>query len=178
MLSYETINRLQPSSGYPNWYRKLCAKLDMDREDVSKTTWRPGPALLSSSMRVTAKVMRLTWEGYPLHKIKEHGWGFLIPGRPESPFDDDVAENEATPPLEALLAMCPVPAQAADNEDSFTEGAAKTKKRVLKKREVSVTPPPYYKGAGVCCPDVAIPGFWFMRLPHPGGATLKVRTTK
>ena len=29
------------------------------------------------------KLLRLTWEGYPLHYEIRHGWGYLVPGREE-----------------------------------------------------------------------------------------------
>lgn len=56
------------------WYRKLCPRLD-------DPAWAPGPSLLSLQMRVTPKLMALTWDGFPLHFSERHGWGYLVPGR-------------------------------------------------------------------------------------------------
>lgn len=56
------------------WYRKLCPRLD-------DPAWTPGPSLLSLQMRVTPKLMALTWDGFPLHFSERHGWGYLVPGR-------------------------------------------------------------------------------------------------
>ncbi|KAK1160831.1 DNA polymerase subunit gamma-1 [Acipenser oxyrinchus oxyrinchus] len=66
--------RRQHLPGHPRWYRKLCVKL-------SDPDWSPGPGLISLQMRVTPKLMGLTWDGFPLHYSDRHGWGYLVPGR-------------------------------------------------------------------------------------------------
>ncbi|XP_045427988.1 DNA polymerase subunit gamma-1 isoform X2 [Pipistrellus kuhlii] len=66
--------RPQHLPGHPGWYRKLCPRLD-------DPAWAPGPSLLSLQMRVTPKLMALTWDGFPLHFSERHGWGYLVPGR-------------------------------------------------------------------------------------------------
>ncbi|ELW62800.1 DNA polymerase subunit gamma-1 [Tupaia chinensis] len=66
--------RAQHLPGHPGWYRKLCPRLD-------DPAWTPGPSLLSLQMRVTPKLMALTWDGFPLHYSERHGWGYLVPGR-------------------------------------------------------------------------------------------------
>lgn len=66
-------SHLDTSSGH-RWYRKLCPRLD-------DPAWTPGPSLLSLQMRVTPKLMALTWDGFPLHFSERHGWGYLVPGR-------------------------------------------------------------------------------------------------
>ncbi|KAM9754131.1 DNA polymerase subunit gamma-1 isoform 1-T1 [Menidia menidia] len=75
----ETVNRLpkrrQHLPGHPGWYRKLCEKMS---EDAS---WSPGASLISLQMRLTPKLMGLTWDGFPLHYTEKHGWGYLVPGR-------------------------------------------------------------------------------------------------
>ncbi|CAH2274241.1 DNA polymerase subunit gamma-1 isoform X1 [Pelobates cultripes] len=69
--------RTQHLPGHPGWYRKLCPKLD-DPE------WVPGPGLISLQMRLTPKLMRLTWDGYPLYYSEKYGWGYLVPGRKDN----------------------------------------------------------------------------------------------
>ncbi|KAL7295710.1 hypothetical protein TKK_0011057 [Trichogramma kaykai] len=64
--------------GYPNWYRKLCYK---DEECEIKF---PKAQKISTSMNVTPKILNLSWKNYPLHHIKEFGWGFLVPYKAES----------------------------------------------------------------------------------------------
>ncbi|XP_030281150.1 DNA polymerase subunit gamma-1 [Sparus aurata] len=89
----ETVDRLpkrrQHLPGHPGWYRKLCEK--MSAEDG----WSPGASLISLQMRVTPKLMGLTWDGFPLHYTEKHGWGYLVPGRR----DNLVSQEENTGPV-------------------------------------------------------------------------------
>ncbi|XP_037538638.1 DNA polymerase subunit gamma-1 [Nematolebias whitei] len=66
--------RRQHLPGHPGWYRKLCEKMSED-------SWSPGASLISLQMRLTPKLMGLTWDGFPLHYTEKHGWGYLVPGR-------------------------------------------------------------------------------------------------
>lgn len=43
--------------GYPAWYCKLCEKPSED------SNWHPGPQNISTSMQITPKLLRLSWEG-------------------------------------------------------------------------------------------------------------------
>lgn len=76
-------------------YRKLCVK------PGSTVDWVPGPHLVSTSMKITPKLLSLTWEGYPLHHIKDKGWGFLVP------YSDDL-DSGRNLPLRQLLSKCPL----------------------------------------------------------------------
>lgn len=58
-------------------------------------SWSPGASLLSLQMRVTPKLMGLTWDGFPLHYAEKHGWGYLVPGRR----DNLVSEEENSGPV-------------------------------------------------------------------------------
>lgn len=78
--------RIQHLPGHPGWYRKLCPRLD-------DPNWVPGPSLISLQMRVTPKLMRLTWDGFPLHYSEKHGWGYLVPGRKDNLLQD-TPDNE------------------------------------------------------------------------------------
>ncbi|XP_057693196.1 DNA polymerase subunit gamma-1 isoform X2 [Corythoichthys intestinalis] len=77
----ETVNllpkRKQHLPGHPGWYRKLCEKMSAD-------CWSPGASLISLQMRLTPKLMGLTWDGFPLHYTEKHGWGYLVPGRKDN----------------------------------------------------------------------------------------------
>lgn len=55
-----------------SWYRELCPRLN--DED-----WNPGPCNISTQCRVTPKLMRLTWDGFPMHYDDTYGWGYLVP---------------------------------------------------------------------------------------------------
>ena len=41
--------------------------------------YQSGPQSVSSQTRVTPLLLRMTWDGYPLHHEREYGWGFLVP---------------------------------------------------------------------------------------------------
>ncbi|XP_056272650.1 DNA polymerase subunit gamma-1 isoform X3 [Pseudoliparis swirei] len=89
----EIVSRLpkrrQHLPGHPGWYRKLCEKMS------EEGSWSPGANLISLQMRVTPKLMGLTWDGFPLHYTEQHGWGYLVPGRR----DNLVPEEESTRPV-------------------------------------------------------------------------------
>ena len=55
--------------GYPRWYQDLADEKD-DKVPYLN---------LSTSKRAVAKLLRLTWKGYPLHHHKTEKWGYLIP---------------------------------------------------------------------------------------------------
>lgn len=78
--------------GYPEWYRKLCVKPHASSKDIANDKdsiqdilsenneeWVPGPSLISNSMQITPKLLALTWKSLPLHFIRGHGWGYLVP---------------------------------------------------------------------------------------------------
>ncbi|XP_028814792.1 DNA polymerase subunit gamma-1 [Denticeps clupeoides] len=67
--------RRQHLPEHPSWYRKLCVKM------TDEEAWSPGASLISLQMRLTPKLMGLTWDGFPLHYTEKHGWGYLVPGR-------------------------------------------------------------------------------------------------
>ncbi|KFV15242.1 DNA polymerase subunit gamma-1, partial [Pterocles gutturalis] len=69
--------RLQHLPGHPGWYRNLAPPLE-------EAGGVPGPSLISLQMRVTPKLMRLAWDGFPLHYSEKHGWGYLVPGRQDN----------------------------------------------------------------------------------------------
>ncbi|XP_008564943.1 PREDICTED: DNA polymerase subunit gamma-1 isoform X1 [Galeopterus variegatus] len=87
--------RLQHLPGHPGWYRKLCPRLD-------DPAWTPGPSLLSLQMRITPKLMALTWDGFPLHYSERHGWGYLVPGR-----RDNLAKGIIGTTVELAGVACP-----------------------------------------------------------------------
>ena len=55
--------------GYPTWYQDLA---DVKDEKVSYLNF-------STSRRAVAKLLRLTWKGFPLHHDTTEKWGYLIP---------------------------------------------------------------------------------------------------
>ena len=59
----------------PTWYANLCPI----RREFSRKLMPGRPAKISTSMRATPKLMRLTWKGYPLHYHEKYKWGYLVP---------------------------------------------------------------------------------------------------
>ncbi len=62
--------------GYPEWYRKICNPPKVD-------TWKPGPDLVSSSMKTVPKLLSLTWNFLPMHHVRQHGWCYFVPHKTE-----------------------------------------------------------------------------------------------
>nr|CAG4646028.1 EOG090X00SQ [Macrothrix elegans] len=72
--------------GYPNWYRSLC---DRNAENALF-----GPADITTSSQVIPKLLKLTWDGYPLFHSKDLGWGYLVPGRPTENVQQDISNSD------------------------------------------------------------------------------------
>lgn len=154
--------------GYPNWYRKLCTKPD------SSPDWTPGPHLISTSMRVTPKLLNLTWEGYPLYYNREEGWGFLIP------FTDDL-ELPKKLPLRELIKKCPIlTLKSGDGSElnSLNTIAKDVENNLARKEYYSRLKKDktqgLYKGTGVWCNTVIDDCCYLLRLPHKDGASHRV----
>ncbi|CAG5123153.1 unnamed protein product, partial [Candidula unifasciata] len=106
---YSTASRVPKNPtfmpGYPLWYRELCPR----PRDVD---FYPGPSNISTQCRVTPKLMRLVWDGYPVHYDEKHGWGYLVPFQEElSPMEIELRSQESDPqdqhrfPLQAFLSF-------------------------------------------------------------------------
>lgn len=66
-----------------------------------------GPAEVSTSSQVVPKLLKLTWDGYPLFHSRELGWGYLVPGRPLKFGHHNGNENFNFPLEEALILFPP-----------------------------------------------------------------------
>lgn len=73
-------------AGYPEWYRKLCAP-------PKDPNWVPGPQLISSGMHLVPKLLNLMWKSLPIHFVRGHGWGQLVPYAT----DIKISNNELVP---------------------------------------------------------------------------------
>ncbi|KAG5883920.1 hypothetical protein JTB14_032143 [Gonioctena quinquepunctata] len=155
------------SEGYPNWYRKLCTKPD------SSPFWVPGPHSISTSMKITPKLLALTWEGYPLHYLRDKGWGFLVP------FSDDI-EIERKIPLEKLLEKCPLLVKKGVNNssDAMHQISKHVQDHLMRKEYYARLKQDKtggaYKGAGVWCNIEIEDCCWFFKLPHKDGVSYNV----
>uniref|UniRef100_A0A665VII3 DNA polymerase subunit gamma-1 n=1 Tax=Echeneis naucrates TaxID=173247 RepID=A0A665VII3_ECHNA len=179
----ETANQLpkrrQHLPGHPAWYRKLCEK--MSEED----SWSPGASLISLQMRLTPKLMGLTWDGFPLHYTEKHGWGYLVPGRrnnlnseeentgpvcPHSAIETIYREYCEQNSKEELMPLC-LCHELCHNIIFQLYGILKTLSQLQSQDPHSIPEQNqchYHHGNGPYN-DVDIPGCWFFKLPHKDG---------
>ncbi|XP_063384466.1 DNA polymerase subunit gamma-1, mitochondrial [Cydia fagiglandana] len=156
-------------AGYPAWYRKLCTK--PGKED----DWEPGANNITTSMQITPKLLRLSWEGYPLHYIMGEGWGFLVPFRRQNS-----SEDQPRLPLGELLEKCPV-AECKEGPEEDCYVLPKTVEEDLGRRAYFArkkldeqAAANQYHGLGVWC-GIQLQGCChFLRLPHKDGPKYKV----
>ncbi|CAH8462778.1 unnamed protein product [Schistosoma turkestanicum] len=98
----EKISRL------PKWYRDLIPKPVKDNLNA-------GPALLTAQMHIAPKLLKLCWQGLPLHYDRVLKWGVLIPGRIPQPYGDPryyVESSKTAENAEGIDSNC--------KENSFT----------------------------------------------------------
>ncbi|RVE46330.1 hypothetical protein evm_009049 [Chilo suppressalis] len=158
-------------AGYPAWYRKLCTKPGKDPD------WIPGANNITTSMQITPKLLRLSWEGYPLHYIQSEGWGFLVPF---SRIQKE-AEDEPVLPLEQLLLACPMTFCKESDIETDVHKLPKTVEEDLgrrayyaRKKVDEQAAANQYHGLGVWS-GIQIQGCChFLRLPHKDGPKYKV----
>ncbi|KPP67359.1 DNA polymerase subunit gamma-1-like, partial [Scleropages formosus] len=172
----ETANllpkRRQHLPGHPGWYRKLCMKMSED-------AWSPGPNLISLQMRVTPKLMGLTWDGFPLHHTEEHGWGYLVPGRKDNletveDSEEPVCPHRAIEELYRDYCERNGKEQRQHMDSPISEDLMLTDNGVWQTKThaadslLTESLCPYHHGNGPYN-DVNIPGCWFFKLPHKDG---------
>lgn len=159
--------------GYPAWYRKLCDK-------SSAVDWTPGPRNIGTGMQVTPKLLSLCWEGYPLHYIRGHGWGFLVPYKSDGPSNGDAIRRV---PLAELVRKCPVlevnGAATKRESDDVMHGLAKSVESNLSRRDYYSRKKAdksngTYTGTGVWCNVELDECCWFVKLPHKDGTANRV----
>ncbi|XP_060083102.1 DNA polymerase subunit gamma-1-like [Ylistrum balloti] len=189
--TYATKSRIPKrpvhAPGYPNWYRDLCPK-------NSAPGWSVGPSLISTLVRVTPKLMRMTWDGYPLHYSDKYGWGYLVPDQEKAAMDLqelDTAQEEGKPrfPIESVFKLCGISKDSEKNEvlkdfenkmDSVMKDAAVDldwderarhldKANIKRERRHSVIRD---REKGIILEpmeDERVPGCHFIPLPHKNG---------
>ncbi|XP_071477444.1 DNA polymerase subunit gamma-1-like [Diadema antillarum] len=183
LMTAERIPKVnQHMMGYPIWFRELCPRR-------SHTDWSPGPSLISPQTRVTPKLLRLTWEGYPLHFTAKHGWGYLVPGRPLNRNEVGAAgsqEQKIEPvfPLRSLEEMELARKEEVNTRASTINGEAidvsldfaldedfsdTDNGKSSSKGKESQNSAPNHSGR-LPVKDVRVPGCWFYKLPHKDGA--------
>lgn len=142
--------------------------------------WSPGPTNIGTGMQIAPKLLRLCWEGYPLHFIRGQGWGFLVPHKFTREYDDI---EGGMIPLEQLAAACPVldiNPEATTGESQEALGSLwrdveqnisrKDYYRKLKKDKTNNA----YKGTGIWCNLDLEECCYFLKLPHKDGPSHRV----
>ncbi|XP_053959040.1 DNA polymerase subunit gamma-1, mitochondrial [Anastrepha ludens] len=170
--------------GYPAWYRKLCKKYPQN--SASNTIdWSPGATEIGTGMQIAPKLLSLCWEGYPLHYLREYGWGFLVPFRsqPYPPVEvEDVSSNPYRIPIQKLIARCPLPKtiKTESQEIDYAMGTldyeieSKLGKRDYRKKQPKDHTNGIYKGAGIWCKKILEGCCFFLKLPHKNGNSFRV----
>ncbi|CAJ2510090.1 Uu.00g059900.m01.CDS01 [Anthostomella pinea] len=81
----------QKKPGMPQWYKDLFQKND-------------APINLSVRTRIAPLLLRLAWDGYPLHWSDKYGWAFRVPRSDASKYDSTqlVRCDLSDEPIEAL----------------------------------------------------------------------------
>lgn len=181
--------------GFPKWYRDLCCPISKADTLLEGRDWQPGPCLITTQMRITPKLMHLTWGGYPLHHHPKHGWGYLVPNGDLAALYTELPEGHPYEkfPLKHLIEICrDLPRshifeegeesnqslrddlvqakieQLRDNTQQGSPNITRLLKKLSKKKRIS----PRLKSEW--CEDVEIPGAYFIRLPHKSGANYNV----
>lgn len=180
------LYKVQPfMPGYPAWYRDFCTKPPAKPEDNPE--WAPGPYLISTQMRSVPKLLRLKWDGYPVHYDEKHGWGYLVPkGESDGSIsisaatEEEAGGDEKKPkfPLAEFLKVCGYQKCSADNKDTDAmweslnkipeEGARELWRKVLGEK---IDSPRLEENADT---DIGIEGCSFFRLPHKDGPHKRV----
>ncbi|XP_045623051.1 DNA polymerase subunit gamma-1 [Procambarus clarkii] len=177
--------RVKKLCGYPNWYRKLCARTG-EREGT------PEPENMSTSLQIVPKLLRLTWNGFPLHYERQYGWGYL------KPLYRNIAEVPASdiPPLDSTTDSTiefPVKAFYEIYSNRNSEIHNNIEQEEIEKCNLLETEedwklffiennPQSYKSKTVTkinvqkenLIDIGIPGVGFVSLPHKDGAKNRV----
>ncbi len=93
-----------------------------------------GPSEVTTSAQVVPKLLKLTWDGYPLFHSRELGWGYLVPGRPLNFCRRDEQQPPIPFPLKAALALFP---PQATNPIRFTQGIISAEEAMLQLSQMS-----------------------------------------
>lgn len=193
---YATASRVPKNPvfmpGYPVWYRDLCPR-------INDPDFYPGPSNISTQSRVTPKLMRLTWEGFPVHYDDKHGWGYLVPHEEEVSHVDQELRCQEEPnacekhpfPIQAFLDFVhqskhedfsdPVMTRPEDTtslmNSQFDDNAMDLHEKI-QHWDTAMQGKPRKKKvndhAGIGPYNIDIPGVRFYKIPHKDGEQNRV----
>lgn len=180
------LYKVQPfMPGYPAWYRDFCAKPPAKPED--NPDWAPGPYLISTQMRSVPKLLRLKWDGYPVHYDEKNGWGYLVPKTRSDgtvvvppPVDGEEIGEAKKPkfPFAEFLKVCGYSKSSTDDSDTDAmwkklEAIPEEKQGELWQRVLGDNFEKLPASRDVDT-DIGIEGCSFFRLPHKDGPHKRV----
>lgn len=71
-VPYSTVtNNLVVPFDATSWYRALCMKRNSEN-------WKRGAVSITAMTRVTPYLLKMKWNGHPVHHHKKLGWGYII----------------------------------------------------------------------------------------------------
>lgn len=164
MATYERMPLKTPHlAGYPEWFRKLCAP-------PKDSNWVPGPVLISSGMHLVPKLLSLMWKSLPLHYVRGHGWGQLVP------YDTDIKLPDADlVPIKELkyhyvksnaYCDCKIVINNSDLHEDVQTNLVKYECTFKKKKYRNIE----YRS----CKENLVTGCGILKLPHKDGNHLNV----
>ncbi|KAG7170816.1 DNA polymerase subunit gamma-1-like isoform X1 [Homarus americanus] len=175
--------RVKKLPGYPNWYRKLCARTG-EREGT------PEPENMSTGLQVVPKLLRLTWDGLPLHYERHYGWGYLkplynsineIPQSKIPPVDNNTIKDSPCFPIKALYEMCSGKKEYPEDQTELSETDnysllvnEEDWELCSQNQTKNVKTPKQESKQEERLRDIGIPGVAFVPLPHKDGASNRV----
>jgi DNA polymerase gamma 1 len=140
---------------------------------------------VSTAKRVVPKVLRLTWNGYPIHHHKTEKWGYLVPTKDARTILDQVETGDIVTdfPLREYLHFLstgrteegPCPEYTELFIDQLPDYSDAGLLRDDRSRQQQQQSPPAKDGQHETPgQDIGLPGVRFHKLPHKNGARFRV----
>ena len=162
LLKTKDLHKSQSSCpGYPKWYADLCQK----PYDPMVT---PTVANLGHGKEIVPRLLRLTWNGYPLHKDKTMKWGYIVPN-PTGPNETEELQDlvkgseDGDFPVESLWSRIP---QVTKKDTVMEENPKEIK---VRDSTVKSNRKPLKAVKSESGHDIDIPGVLFFPIPHKDG---------
>ncbi|OQR72043.1 DNA polymerase subunit gamma-1-like [Tropilaelaps mercedesae] len=172
--SMKHIPKRQPLlSGYPKWYRDLCCPVPSSMAEVAN--WEFGAWNISTQMRCVPKLMKLMWDGYPLHYHEKHGWGYLVPTESGASPEESQSSYASDKSLEKSSSQFPLAAYKkviAESRKNATGRPVSVFEGLDQKHDATSIMKDEFRGThmkDVPGEAIGIQGVLFKKLPHKNG---------
>ena len=157
--------------GYPSWYQDLA---DLKDDKVPFMNF-------STSKRAVAKLLRLTWKGFPLHHHKTEKWGYLIPTADCLEVIQSIrtGEIETDFPLEQFYDIVnstsmKKESSKVDELEDLLDVMSELSEEGPEKKQVKPKKKTVFKKSSEVGKYIGIPGVRFCGLPHKNGPKFRV----